>query len=73
MRKAARIDHPDEGLVEQDPFTEVIERAAGGDPDAWGEIYERFAGPLFGFFLHPLTFAVSARRTAATAPSSRSR
>ena len=52
MRKAARIEHPDEGLVEQDPFIEVIERAAAGDPDAWAQIYERFAGPLFGFFLH---------------------
>ncbi|HEY8201327.1 MAG TPA: hypothetical protein VII47_08235, partial [Actinomycetota bacterium] len=52
MRKAGRIDHPDEGLVEQDPFTEVIERAAAGDPDAWSRIYERFAGSLFGFFLH---------------------
>jgi RNA polymerase sigma-70 factor, ECF subfamily len=52
MRKAGRTDHPDEGVVGQDPFTEVIERAAGGDPDAWGQIYERFSGPLFGFFLH---------------------
>lgn len=52
MRKAGRTDHPDEGVVEQDPFAEVIERAAGGDPGAWGQIYERFSGPLFGFFLH---------------------
>jgi RNA polymerase sigma-70 factor (ECF subfamily) len=52
MRKEGRIDHPDDGLVEHDPFTEVIEQAAAGDPDAWGQIYERFSGPLFGFFLH---------------------
>jgi RNA polymerase sigma-70 factor (ECF subfamily) len=52
MRKTARIEDPVEGVVEQDPFTEVIERAAGGDPEAWGQIYLRFSGPLFGFFLH---------------------
>jgi RNA polymerase sigma-70 factor (ECF subfamily) len=52
MRKAGRTDYADEALVEQDPFTEVITRAAGGDADAWGQIYERFSGPLFGFFLH---------------------
>ena len=52
MRKAGRTDHPDGSAVGQDPFAGVIERAAGGDPDAWAQIYERFSGPLFGFFLH---------------------
>ncbi|MGH2687399.1 MAG: RNA polymerase sigma factor [Actinomycetota bacterium] len=55
MRKSAQprtIVDPAEGATEQDPFTEVIERAAEGDPEAWGRIYERFSGPLFGFFLH---------------------
>lgn len=52
MRKAGRAEHPGEAVATDDPFTEVIERAAGGDAQAWGLIYERFSGPLFGFFLH---------------------
>jgi RNA polymerase sigma-70 factor (ECF subfamily) len=52
MRKSGKTDRHDEGTQEHDPFADVIERAGRGDADAWGEIYERFSGPLFGFFLH---------------------
>lgn len=31
---------------------ELIERARQRDPGAWSEIYQRFSGPLYGFFLY---------------------
>src|SRR2546430_2544884 len=35
-----------------DDFVEIIALARTGDADAWGQIYRRFAGPVYGFFLH---------------------
>jgi RNA polymerase sigma-70 factor (ECF subfamily) len=37
---------------EAEAFEEVIARARTGDPDAWGQIYRRFSGPVYGFFVH---------------------
>jgi RNA polymerase sigma-70 factor (ECF subfamily) len=37
---------------EQDDFEGVIALAREGDPGAWAEIYRRFAGPVYGFFVH---------------------
>jgi RNA polymerase sigma-70 factor (ECF subfamily) len=33
-------------------FDEVIERARGREPQAWADIYERFADRIFGFFVN---------------------
>ena len=33
-------------------FEAIIALARTGDPDAWGQIYRRFAGPVYGFFVH---------------------
>lgn len=33
-------------------FGPIIALARTGDPDAWGQIYRRFSGPVYGFFLH---------------------
>ena len=38
--------------AEAEAFNEVIDRARTGDPEAWGEIYRKFAGPVYGFFVH---------------------
>jgi RNA polymerase sigma-70 factor (ECF subfamily) len=37
---------------EAEAFEEVIAAARTGDPDAWGQIYRKFAGPVYGFFVH---------------------
>lgn len=37
---------------EAEAFQDIIARARTGDPDAWGQIYRRFAGPVYGFFVH---------------------
>ncbi|MGH2721501.1 MAG: RNA polymerase sigma factor [Actinomycetota bacterium] len=37
---------------EAEAFQEVIARARTGDPDAWSQIYRKFAGPVYGFFVH---------------------
>jgi RNA polymerase sigma-70 factor (ECF subfamily) len=38
-----------------DPGEEaLIAAATRRDPQAWAEIYERFSGPLYGFFVHQL-------------------
>jgi RNA polymerase sigma-70 factor (ECF subfamily) len=48
---------PVEGLASDAPessenFDAVIAAARTGDPDAWGQIYRRFSGPVYGFFVH---------------------
>jgi RNA polymerase sigma-70 factor (ECF subfamily) len=44
----------DRRLVEHEPHPAIVERARRRDPQAWAEIYERFSGPIYGFFLHAL-------------------
>jgi RNA polymerase sigma-70 factor (ECF subfamily) len=36
------------------PEARLIAAAGRRDPQAWAEIYERFSGPLLGFFVHQL-------------------
>src|SRR2546423_315057 len=48
---------PPEGLSDAasesgEDFEAIIALARTGDPDAWGQIYRRFAGPVYGFFVH---------------------
>jgi RNA polymerase sigma-70 factor, ECF subfamily len=47
---------PSEGLDSTsesgEDFGAIIARARTGDPDAWSQIYRRFAGPVYGFFVH---------------------
>jgi RNA polymerase sigma-70 factor, ECF subfamily len=38
--------------AEAEAFKEVIALARTGDADAWGQIYKKFAGPVYGFFVH---------------------
>lgn len=35
-------------------FQQVIERARRREPHAWAEIYERFSGQIFSFYLHQI-------------------
>jgi RNA polymerase sigma-70 factor (ECF subfamily) len=42
----------DQNAEPEEDFGPVIARARTGDPDAWGQIYRRFSGPVYGFFLH---------------------
>ena len=42
----AQTPDPDED------FEAIIALARTGDADAWGQIYRRFSGPVYGFFLH---------------------
>jgi RNA polymerase sigma-70 factor (ECF subfamily) len=42
----------DSNAEPEDDFVEIIALARTGDADAWGQIYRRFAGPVYGFFLH---------------------
>lgn len=44
----ARLDRQ----TKPDSFQGVIELACRREPEAWKKIYERFSGPLYGFFLN---------------------
>jgi RNA polymerase sigma-70 factor (ECF subfamily) len=51
------VGPPSEHLHEGSPdpaedFDAIIALARTGDPDAWGQIYRQFAGPVYGFFVH---------------------
>jgi RNA polymerase sigma-70 factor (ECF subfamily) len=38
--------------MEQEPHPVLVDRARHRDPQAWEEIYERFSGQIYSFFLH---------------------
>lgn len=45
-------DLHDASVEPAENFDAIIAAARTGDPDAWGQIYRRFAGPVYGFLVH---------------------